>query len=182
MNLLETILSASGGSAITEIAKKVGLDAGQAGDILKHLTPALGRGLQRNTASQGGLDALINALGKGQHDRYLDDPRSVTADDAINDGNGILGHIFGSKDVSRNVARHASEQTGISDSLIKKMLPMVAALAMGALSKKQKAEPNFADPRQSANTGGGLLDAFLDADKDGSIMDDLLGMAGKLLR
>ena len=137
MNLLETILSASGGSAITEIAKKLNLDAGQAGDILKHLAPALGRGIQRNTSTQGGLDSLINALGKGSHDRYLDDPRAVTQDDAINDGNGILGHIFGSKDVSRKVATHASKQTGISDSLIKKMLPMVAALAMGCTKQEE---------------------------------------------
>ena len=150
----------------------------QASDVLKHLTPALGRGIKRNTSEQGGLDALINALSKGNHDRYLDDPRSVTQDDAINDGNGILGHIFGSKDVSRKGRNpRGMSKRAVSDSLIKKMLPMVAALAMGALNKQRQAEPNFAEPAQSS--GGGLLDSFLDADKDGSIMDDLLGMAGK---
>ncbi len=181
MNLLETILSASGGKGIVEIAKTLDLDAGQATDILKHLAPALGRGISRNTAEPSGLDALLGALTKGNHERYIDNPDAVTRPEAIDDGNGILGHIFGSKDVSRNVAKHASKQTGISDSIIKKMLPMVASLAMGALAKQKQAQPNFADRNKSSDAGG-LLNAFLDADKDGSIMDDLLGMAGKFLR
>lgn len=185
MNLIETILNASGGGALGEIASKLNIDGGQATEILKHLAPALGRGISRNTADQGGLDALVNALGKGNHERYLDNPGAVTQQDAIDDGNGILGHIFGSKDVSRKVATHASDQTGISSSLIKKMLPMIASLAMGALAKQNRAQPGFANAnsaQQSGGIAGGLLNSFLDADKDGSIMDDLLGMAGKLLR
>lgn len=186
MNLIETILNASGGGALSEIASKLDLDGGQVGDILKHLAPALGRGIQRNTADQGGLDALVNALGKGNHERYLENPSSVTQQDAIDDGNGILGHIFGNKEVSRKVATHASNQTGVSSSLIKKMLPMIASLAMGALAKQNRAQPGFANANNAAPQGGGiagtLLNSFLDADKDGSIMDDLLGMAGKLLR
>jgi hypothetical protein len=186
MNLIETILKASGGSALSEIASKLNIDGGQATEILKQLAPALGRGISRNTADQGGLDALINALGKGNHERYLDNPNAVTEQDAIDDGNGILGHIFGSKEVSRKVATHASNQTGVSSSLIKKMLPMIASLAMGALAKQNRAQPGFANANnaapQSGGIAGGLLNSFLDADKDGSIMDDLLGMAGKFLR
>ncbi len=181
MNLLESILSASGGSALTEIASKLNLDAGQATDVLKHLAPALGRGIQRNTAEPSGLDSLMNALSKGNHERYLDQPSAVTEESAINDGNGILGHIFGSKDVSRQVANHASKQTGVSSSLIKKMLPMIASLAMGALAKQKNTQPDFANSMQGGG-GGSLLNSFLDAHKDGSIMDDLLGMAGKFLR
>jgi len=186
MNLLETILSASGGSAIGTIAKNLGLDASQADAVLKQLAPALGRGIQRNTGNQDGLDSLLGALNKGGHERYLDQPESITDDAAINDGNGILGHIFGNKDVSRKVASHAAQQTGVSDSLIKKMLPMVASLAMGALAKQNRAQPGFANNAAPTNQGnsamGNMLSSFLDADKDGSVMDDLLGMAGKFLR
>jgi hypothetical protein len=54
---------------------------------------------------------------------------SLLADRA--DGNGILGHILGSKDVSRQVAAQASARTGIGADVLKKMLPLVATLAMG---------------------------------------------------
>ena len=60
----------------------------------------------------------------------------LEADATRMDGNKILGHILGSKDVSRNVAAAAANDTGIDADLIKKALPLVAALAMGAMSKK----------------------------------------------
>ena len=46
------------------------------------------------------MDALSAALVGGRHGRYLDNP-SVFGDQAsIADGNGILSHVFGNKDVS----------------------------------------------------------------------------------
>jgi hypothetical protein len=44
-----------------------------------------------------------------------------------------LGHILGSKDVSRQVAAQASTRTGISELVLKQMLPAVATLAMGGV-------------------------------------------------
>jgi Carboxypeptidase regulatory-like domain/Bacterial protein of unknown function (DUF937) len=67
---------------------------------------------------------------------------------------GILGHIFGSKDVSRQVASRASAQTGISESVLKGMLPVVAAMAMGAMSKRMAAAPT---PATGARPAGDLL-------------------------
>jgi hypothetical protein len=95
--------------------------------------PALARGLQRNAAQPGGLDALLKALGTGGHDRYVDRPEELTREEAVADGNAILGHILGSKDVSRNLAGHAAQQTGLDAGILKKMLPVIAAVAMGAL-------------------------------------------------
>ena len=185
MDLMDMLLKGAGSSAMNQIAKNFDLSGDQVGGLLKQLAPALGKGLQRNTQSSSGLDDLIGALKKGNHDRYLDDPSKITSPEAVEDGNGILGHLFGSKDVSRGVAKQAAEQTGISASLIKKMLPMIAGAVMGGLSKQQKAEPNFADAFRGNNQsqqGGGLLGSLLDADGDGSIVDDLMGMAGKFLR
>ncbi len=64
------------------------------------------------------------------------------------------------------------------------MLPVVAAMAMGALSKKNSgaAASNMAPQAQAqgqAGALGGLLESFLDVDGDGSMADDLLSMAGK---
>ncbi|MGI9328242.1 MAG: DUF937 domain-containing protein [Pseudomonadales bacterium] len=186
MDLMDMLLKGAGSSAIGEIAKNFNLDSNQTGSLLKKLGPALGKGLQRNTQSSGGLDSLMDALRKGNHDRYLDNPSEITSPAAVEDGNGILGHLFGDKEVSREVARRASADTGISDSIIKKMLPMIAGVLMGSLSKQQKQEPNFADAfgggGQSAGKPGGMLGSLLDADGDGSIMDDLMSMAGKFLR
>ena len=125
MNLLELILNAKGGGAVSQLASQFGLNEDQAASAVQTLMPALAGGLQRNI-SQGGLDGLLGALTKGQHQRYLDDPSTLSSPDARDDGNGILGHILGSKDVSRQVAAQASTRTGISESVLKQMLPVVA--------------------------------------------------------
>jgi hypothetical protein len=52
-------------------------------------------------------------------------------------GNQILGHIFGSKEKSREVAGQASEQSGVDPSILKKLLPIVAgAVAMHYMAKR----------------------------------------------
>ncbi len=191
-NLLEALLKAQGGGAVDQMANRFGLNSSQAGDVLSRLAPVLGRGLQRNAESESGLADLIGALQGGRHVRYVEEPEVLERSETTKDGNAILGHIFGSKDVSRNVAARAAQQTGVSDSIIKKMLPVVAAMVMGALSKKASGgaagslgSPSGGGAAAPSASGGGLGDligGFLDADQDGSVLDDLLGMAGRFMR
>ena len=181
MDLLNLLLNQGGGQAVRQLANNFGLDENQAVSALSSLLPALGQGLARNASSQGGLESLMGALTGGQHQRYLEDPSILNQADTINDGNGILGHILGSKEVSRQLAQQTSERTGIGADILKKMLPMVATLAMGALSR-QTASARQA-PGASATDGlTGMLGQFLDGDRDGSIADDVLGMASKFFR
>jgi len=88
------------------------------------LIPALTRGLKNNASSDSGLSSLVNALQEGNHHNYLDDPSSLGHASTVTDGNSILGHIFGSKDVSRNIANYGANQAGLSSTLMKKALPI----------------------------------------------------------
>lgn len=179
-NLLETILDANGGAVVGRLAREFGLGDAQAREALGQLAPALARGIKRNATSNQGLDSLLMTLGEGNHQRYLDQPDTLTNRASIDDGNAILGHIFGSKDVSRNVAGRASRETGIDSSLLEQMLPMVAAAAMGALARQNTdgGSPGF-QSRGSGSPSRDLLSQFLDADRDGSVIDDVLGLAQK---
>lgn len=136
MSLLDAILQSQGGGAVQQLGSQFGLNDSQTTAALSALVPALAAGLSKQTQSPAGLDGLIGALTSGGHSRYVDNPSSLTQPSTINDGNGILGHVFGSKDVSRQVAAHAASQTGIGEDVLKKMLPMVAALVMGALARQ----------------------------------------------
>jgi hypothetical protein len=198
MSLLDSILSAGNGAAVGQIASKLGIPEDAAKQAASALTPALARGLQRNTQQGGGLDSLLGALSSGSHQKYVDQPDTIGDDDGVADGNKILGHILGSKDVSRNVAGAAAAKTGIDSDTLKKMLPMLATVAMGALSKQTKGSGGGtggggggllsgltggagSNPLNALQTMGGLgaLTQFLDADKDGDATDDLLTMAKK---
>ncbi len=182
MDLLQTILNAGGGAVVQNMSKSLGLGESQTQSALGQLLPAVARAMGNNASSGNGLGALLGALGKGNHQQYLDNPQLMGQPDTTNDGNNILGHLFGSKDVSRGIASKASANTGIGSDILKKMLPMVASVAMGALSQKASgagmlgAQPTQAQAQPSALGG---LASLLDFDGDGSIADDLLGIAAK---
>lgn len=178
--LLQTIMGAAGGGVLQQVAGQFGLNESQAQSAIAALLPALTGGVQRNVQQEGGLESLLGALTGGSHQQYLDDPSSLS--NATQDGNSILGHLLGSKDVSRQVAAQAAEQTGLGTDIMKQMLPIVASLAMGALSK-QSSSNNLAGMMQGGQSSGvmGMLGSFLDQNNDGSMVDDLLkGVAGQL--
>ncbi len=183
MNLLETILNSQNGGAVRQLAENFGLDQDQATAAISNLVPALSSGLTRNMSTGDGLTSLLGALGGGQHQRYLDDLSTLGQPETVSDGNGILSHILGSKEVSRQVAQAASQQSGIGADVLKRMLPVVASLVMGALSKQGSA---FSAAPQQPTTGEGdlmgMLSSFLDSNRDGSVADDVLGIVGKMLR
>jgi hypothetical protein len=49
------------------------------------------------------------------------------------EGNSILGHLFGSPELSRRIAKQAADATGLAEATLKKMLPAMAATIMGGL-------------------------------------------------
>lgn len=179
MKILQDILEAQGGGAVKQIAGRFGLGDAEAGAAIAKMLPALTAGLKKNTAQPGGAEALLGALKGGSHRRYIEDPASLLDEGTVRDGNGILGHLLGGKDVSRQVAAQAAAETGVDVGKLKQMLPLVAAMAMGSLSKQGEAQGAL---KSSGGGLGGLLSGMLDADGDGSTTDDLLGMAKKFFR
>jgi hypothetical protein len=184
MDLLSMILNAGEGGAVRQLSQNFGLDANQTSSAVSKLLPALAQGLARNAQKPGGLESLSSALSSGEHNRYIDDVESLSSESTVQDGNGILGHILGSKEISRQVAGNAAAKTGIGTDVLKKMLPVVAAMAMGALSKQQSSGSNLQALGGNSQQSGlmGVLGQFLDSDKDGSVVDDVLGMASNLFK
>jgi hypothetical protein len=180
MNILDSILNAGDGATVRRLGAQLGLNDAQTTSALSALVPALSAGLRQNTQTPDGLGGLVAALSGGQHQRYLDDPGVLGDASTVSDGNGILGHILGSKDVSRDVAARASAQTGLAPDVMKRLLPLVATLVMGAMSRRAASAgtPSLAN----ASGGGGLLEMLggaLDRDGDGSAVDDIAGMLGR---
>jgi hypothetical protein len=178
MDILSSLLGDQSAGVTNQLGRQFGLDPSQASAALTALLPALAAGLKTNAASSSGLEGLAGALASGGHQRYVDDLSTLGQPETAADGNGILGHIFGSKDVSREVARRASAQSGVSADVLKQMLPVVATLVMGALARRQ------VEAGPAAAPGGGLLDMLspmLDANRDGSMADDVMGMIGRFM-
>jgi len=152
MNLMDAILGGNA-SPVSKLAGRFGMSEGAAADIVKQLLPALTNGMKKNVETKDGLSGFLSAVNGGGHDRYLDDPEALDSDGAILDGNGILGHLLKNKDVSRKLARKTAENTGQDYGVIKKMLPLVAGVVMGAM-KKQGSSSGLLSELGSGNSKG----------------------------
>ncbi len=183
MNILDAIQGSHGGGAIQQLGQQFGLEDSQVTSALSAIVPALAAGFHQNVSSPQGLEGLLGALTGGDHQRYVDDAGALAHPDAIADGNGILSHVLGNRDVSRQVAANAAGQTGIGADVLKRMLPVVAAMMMGAMSK------HVNQPAATSSAGGGLeslLGMLAPAiggggAQAGSPLDGVMGMVGKLL-
>lgn len=182
MNILDSIINAGDGAAVRQLGSQLGLDDAQTTSALSALVPALSAGLRQNLQSPEGLNGLVSALTAGNHQRYIEEPGVLGDANTVADGNAILGHVLGSKDVSRQVAASAGAQTGLGPDVMKRMLPLVATLVMGAMSRHTAA--GGASSLTPGAGGGGLLEMLggaLDRNRDGSVLDDITGMIGRNL-
>ena len=201
MNITD-ILSQTGG--LQSIARELGVSESEAATGASALSPAILGGFKKQAQSQPtGLEGLGGLLGQLGGGGLLDDVLSPQPTD-IGRGNNVLGQIFGSKDVSRTVAANAASQSGLDPSLLKKMLPMLAMVVAGYMAK-QPGAGSAAEPSPSTGGLGGVLGSLLggnppertgattgrattglgsmlDLDGDGNSLDDILRMAGKVLR
>ena len=199
---INDILSQMGG--LKSMARELGVSETQAASGAAALLPAILGGFKKQTQSHPmGLEGLGGLLGRLGGGSLLDDVLAP-APTNVSRGNDVLGQIFGSKEVSRTVAQSAATQSGLTPDLLKKMLPMLAMLVAGYMAKQRAAGA----ASQPAPAGGGLagqlgslfggragvtapatpgaaagaLAALLDLDRDGNPLDDVMQMAGKVIR
>ena len=208
---LISILQQTGG--IGAIASQLGISPQVAEAGAAALLPAVVGGFskQADTAGGGesGLGSLIGMLG-GLGGASLATNVLGPEPTEVDKGNDVLGQIFGSKDVSRTVATHASNQTGLDPALLKKMLPILAMLVAGYMSQQaggaQGQQPGGGglggmlgsvlgsvlgggQAAQPSGGMGGMLGGVLGSllgggttKQGGNALDEIIGMAGKLTR
>lgn len=190
--LLDLLAGAQAQPAKKQLGQQFGLSDELTQQAMSALIPALAAGLKSNASKPGGVEALLGALNKGSHQKYIDEPSLLGRPETRSDGNGILGHLLGSKEVSRAVASRASEKTGLGDEVLKQMLPVLATMVMGSLAKKSE-EPDTlsqlagilgggqAQPQAQSGGLGGLLGGLLGGGRQKQpAQSDGLGMLGAL--
>ncbi|UCI25652.1 DUF937 domain-containing protein [Mesorhizobium sp. B2-8-5] len=135
-SLFDIFAQAQNGAGMQALAQQYGLSMQQTQAAVQALLPAFSQGLQRNTADPYGMGAFMTAMASGQHAKYFEDATRAFSPQGIDEGNGILGHLFGSKDLSRAVASQAAQATGLSQQVLQQMLPAMASMMMGGLFKQ----------------------------------------------
>tara|TARA_R110002051_G_scaffold325044_1_gene425449 strand:- start:29948 stop:30583 length:636 start_codon:yes stop_codon:yes gene_type:complete len=187
--LLDLLNSPTGKQLISGVAGQTGQSEGKTGEVLSMAMPLILGAMKKNVASPQGAQGLMDALQGDKHNgSILDNLGGLFGggvdDSVMKDGAGILGHVFGNKQV--NVENALSQKSGVDTGAIADILKIAAPIVMGFLSK-QTAQSNVNDaggmntllgsmlggqPQQNQS----LITTLLDADGDGSILDDVAGM------
>lgn len=125
-----------GPSPAQSLATAFGVDQDKAQAALDYMTQTLTDRVERNTLSRGGLADIFDILARPAAGEALKQPNALASPDVAAKGNGILDVLIGSKHVSRGIADKAARETGIDSETLKKMLPVVASMVVGALQSK----------------------------------------------
>lgn len=138
MNIAELLPAGS----IDALAGQLGISQQQAQSGAQALLPSILAGMGQQAGHGGAVDATqldshVNAAGGPA---LVDNVLGDGATD-ISKGNQLLGGIFGSKDTSRQVATQASQSSGLDPALLKQMLPILAMLVAGYMSKRSSGQP-----------------------------------------
>lgn len=169
MNIVEMIARSHNGHGLDMLGQQFGLTREQTLQAIAELAPVVASGVRQNTRQDEGVVSLLQALSGGHHERYLEDDSAIQDEQVRQEGNAILGHLFGNKQVSREVAMHAAGSTGIGSAILKKMLPVIASMVLGAIFKQMtgggQASGRQQAPQPRDGSGGGL----------GDIIGDILG-------
>ena len=189
---LEALLGLLQGQDLGQLAEQVGGNEGQVKNGVMAALPAMLTALSKNTGTEKGAQELNNALETKHDGSILNNLSGYLSNPDLKDGAGILNHLFGSQ--TSNVANAVSQSSGLDSNGSMKMLQMLAPVLMGMLGQQKKQNNLDAEgignltSMLASNFGSeagasGIMDVvtnLLDANKDGNVMDDIMGMVGKL--
>ncbi len=191
-SILDLVTQSLGGGATRQIGQQLGVDDGAAAKAISGALPVLVGALARNSASSSGAGALASALDRDHDGSILDDIGGfLGGGGAEGVGSGILKHVLGGR--QGQVQSGIGQASGLSSGQAGQLLSMLAPIVMGALGKAQRGRGLDAgglgamlgqEQRQIERREpglGGLLGNLLDADGDGSVVDDLAKVGGSLL-
>ncbi|WP_299839245.1 DUF937 domain-containing protein [uncultured Tenacibaculum sp.] len=186
--ILDLLNSPMGKTIINGVAGSTGQDSNKTGSVLTMALPVLMKAMQRNAATPQGAEGLMGALTKhdgGILDNLGDLFNGGVNDDVVNDGSKILGHVLGSK--QQGVEQVIGQKAGMDVGAVGNILKTAAPILMGMLGKQSR-QTGVSNSGGIGDLLGGMLggsktqneqsflEKILDADGDGSVIDDVAGM------
>ncbi len=187
--LLDLLNSPMGQQMISGVAGQTNQPESKTADVLSMAMPLILGAMKKNVkSSPQNAQGLMSALSNKHDGSILDNLGGLfnggVDDTVMQDGAGILGHVFGNK--QPQVENALSQKSGMDAGTVAQILKIAAPIVMGYLGK-QTAQSSVNDstgmnallgsmlggqPQQNQS----LITTLLDADGDGSILDDVAGM------
>jgi hypothetical protein len=188
-SILDLLSSDMGKELISGASRKTGQPADKTANVLSMALPVILGAMQKNASTPQGAKSLNNALEDNRHDGSILSQLSgllenQSGDEGLmKDGAGILNHVLGGN--QQKVQQGISKVSGVDANSVAKIIQMAAPILMGVLGN-QKRKDNVGESGlgdllgsvmgENTNHDRSLIETLLDADGDGSVIDDIAGM------
>ncbi|ALJ03754.1 hypothetical protein APS56_00685 [Pseudalgibacter alginicilyticus] len=187
--ILDLLNSDLGKTIISGVSNQTNQPQSKTQDVLTMALPVLMTAMKRNAATPEGAEGLMSAISGKHNGGILDNLGGLFSggvdSNVIDDGSKILSHVLGGK--QQNVENALSQKAGIDSNSVAQILKVAAPILMGVLGNQAK-QQNVSSANGLEGLLGGLLggnsqqqeqsflESILDADGDGSVIDDVADM------
>lgn len=162
---IDEFLRNYGPEVTKQMSSNFNVDQGTVKKLIPQLAPLILAGLKRQKDTRGGDERVDHILNKYGDSSVLDNIKDLISNKAHAEQvdpnlGGLLGDAGGLQ-----AAQALANKLNIDSSTIMKMIPALSPLILGYLTRK----------RDTGGKGISGVGALLDADGDGSILDDVAG-------
>jgi hypothetical protein len=188
--LMGALSELMGGDQVKQMSRQIGADESSTQTAIAAALPLLLGALAKNAQTDEGAQSLHGALARDHDGGVLGNLGGLFGNPEASPGAGILRHVLGQKQPAAEQA--VARTSGLDPATVSRLLVMLAPVVMGVLGRTQR--QRGLDTHGLSNLLGGerqqlaqespdlmgLATRLLDRDGDGSITDELGGLAGKL--
>ncbi|MEO0582475.1 MAG: DUF937 domain-containing protein [Bacteroidota bacterium] len=188
MSLINQLSEQLSGPALQALSQQIGADENSTQSAISAALPMMMGAMAKNANSSEGASGLMSMLDMDGDGSIMDDLSGFLGSTENGPAASILSNLFGGQ--QSNVERGVSQAAGLDMGQTSQLISNLAPVVMSFLNK-QKQEQGFdagglqnmlqqerGMMQQQAQEGNSLMDManrFLDADGDGSAIDDILG-------
>lgn len=141
--LFELMMKAENGKALEALGRQFNLAQEQTAQAVAALMPAFSAAFKRQSGTPFDFMKLMQQAASGNYATYFEDLTRAFTPKGMSDGQAALGAIFGSEEIAKAVADQAARFTGLSQDVMKQMMPALADTMMGGLIKQMTGQLNM---------------------------------------
>jgi len=167
-NFIDEFMKTLGPQVTKELSSKMNIDQNIAKKLLPQIAPLILGGLKRQKDNFGGAERVDHILNKYGSASALENIAGIfTKGVKEKNPDPALGGLLGNSGLQ--AVSLLTKQFNLKGDQAKQLIPMLAPIILGALTKKRDAD----------GVGSSGIAALLDQDGDGSILDDVAGFLMK---
>ena len=164
-SIMDEFMQSLGPEVSDQLSANLGIESNAVQQMLPQIAPMILGGLKRQKDNYGGQERVDHILNKYGSADVLDNIGDFFSSQVQNqNADPRLGGLLG--DSGMQATQMLSKQFNIDGSTAMKIIPMLAPIILGFLSKT----------RDQSGAGSAGIASILDRDGDGSILDDVAEM------